>query len=186
MSVLGERIWSDRGVERTPSVPKPGLSLISATSLVNSRCSAPCRSRWASVSVGRARIHFCMTVHTLGACLVGAAASIASCRLVYLLAPAPFVPFRISAPYPFIFSLTWVCPGKHGTVACHWANLLATAKYMSLLRRSWGCVTLPRTKRYIMPLLKRASSSGARPCCMSSSWFWVSRLRSMIRSVPWP
>lgn len=113
-----------------------------------------------------------MTVHTFGEGLPGATWSADECDVPLLF---PLTPFAWAG-----------VEDRHGTVACHCARRLATARYMVGFLRSSGSVALPLMNLYIMPFLNLANRSGARPCCMSSSWFWVSRCRSINTCVPLP
>ena len=148
--------------DHTPSLPRPGRSPSSFTVRLSSFCKHCCRCLSSSVSTGRARIHFCMTVQMFGVGLPGVVALRVSNE-------GAVFKYESSRDVPVCpFCTVVVGPSETiGKTACHCPNLLATPLQTVSFVKSSGLHTCPCINLYMRPLWNLARSGGARLCCES-------------------
>ena len=106
---------------RTPSLPNPGVSPSSATVRLSSCCSTAFRFCWAMLPIGRARIHFCITVQIFGVALLGVMAFISASNGIALAGEKAMVISSWSYDLSSVGSAAMM-----GKIACHSASLRAT------------------------------------------------------------
>lgn len=157
-----------QGTRPTPSRPRPGRcpssSIVRWSSLPNVIFLCFSESVW----VGRAHIHWCNTVHMVGAACSAAKTLMASGNWLGLAGKneGSFLPFGFS----FMFDLFGPVFKSTGSRACHSAKRRATPRQIYSRLRSSGVQTRPQIKRYSSPFWKRASSGDARPYWDSKEW----------------
>lgn len=152
-----------------PSSPKPGVLLNSTTVRSNSACSTSLRLLSASVASGKAVIHFCRTVQSVGTVLAGIVGQIFRERGDSLILRANTSASTVKASTPSLSPADTT-----GRIPCHSPRFRATPRQIDSRLRSSGLQTCPRTNLYSRPLRNRARSGGARSCWASNECETVS------------
>lgn len=116
----------------------------------------------ASLVVGRAKIHFCITVQRFGVDFPGVIALIVASEGVTL-AGANESEDSVSDPTS-VAVVAVPSSDTIGSKACHSPSLRATPRQTDSRRKSSGLQTRPRMNLYMRPLWKRARRAGARLC----------------------
>ncbi len=183
----GDQIWLSLGEMRTPSLPRPGVFPNSATVRFSSFWRTDFLVFSVSVAVGKACIHFCITVHKLGVAFPGVMALMASIacfeRLRFGVDRGSGSPISGSSKIVAGASVSAI----RGSRACHSPSRRATARQTSSRLRSSGLQTWPRMNLYMRPFWKRARSGGARLCWARSECEAVSPVDALESShaVSW-
>lgn len=135
----------------TPSLPRPMVSPNSATVRSSSFWRTAFLSSSASVKVGKAWIHFCMTVHRFG---IGFPGVMAFMALIACFERARFGierDSRSSISCSSFFGVISSLSAMMGMRACHSPSRRATARETSTRLKSSGLQTWPRMNRYKSP-----------------------------------
>ena len=135
----------------TPFVPRPGVSPNSATVRSSSFCKTSFLVLSASVVVGRAKIHFCITVHTFGVPISGVMALIALIVPFEKLGSASDREKGSPRPGSSVGVVISLLSATTGNRACHSPRRRATARQTSSRLRSSGVQTRPRMNLYRSP-----------------------------------